>query len=124
MDIKPHFSTANLNGVNRRRFFRLRLPVGSPLSLDVGGQVYRVLEVAEQSFVIARLDDEVFSGVCAGSLAWSDGSISDVQGDYGRVTPLGQVVWNVSGIEMPDVIGEQRRILARFSQVRESGLLG
>ena len=101
-------------GPNRRRVFRLRLPDDAMLSALINGQTYNVIEVAEFSIVVTT--DEVNNelGVCEGTLRWSNGSSTSFSGEIGRLGQLGRVIWNVSGIQMKDVIGEQRRLLLRY----------
>lgn len=101
-------------GSNRRRVFRLRLPDDALLSASINGQTYEVIEIAEFSLVVTAREVESQTDCFGGAIRWSDGTSSEFTGESGRLSQLGRVIWNVKGIQMRDVIGEQRRMISRF----------
>ncbi|MFT5300106.1 MAG: hypothetical protein ACI87E_001642 [Mariniblastus sp.] len=112
---RPHF-------INRRRFFRLRFPKNALLHATINGNAYRVVEIAEASMIVDH-DGELDSGndgICLGTIVWSNEKSSSFIGEVGRLSAYGRVIWEIQGIEMQDVIGEQRRLLQRFPGLRES----
>lgn len=108
------------DGPNRRRVFRLHLPADSRLTVRIDGQEYQAVEVAEYSLVVDTVDVASESGICQGEVVWSDGRQSEFRGEIGRLKGKRRVIWKIQGIEMQDVISEQRRLLAKQTARRKA----
>ena len=106
-------------GKNRRRFFRLRLPWDAHLQANICGQSYDVQEVAEKSMWLTAREVKSFNGFCSGFLYWSDGTRTGFSGDVGQVKEGGRLILNIKGISMHEIVGETRRVIARFPLVEE-----
>ncbi len=108
MEKRPHI-------LNRRRVFRLRLPLDCRLKATIGGQPFQVIEVSEFSFVVTQNDVGLADhGACSGTIVWNDNRSSEFTGAVGRVASHGRVIWNVEGILMSDIVSEQRRLVTRY----------
>lgn len=105
------------NGANRRRVFRLKLPPGEELKAVINGQAYSVVEVAEFSLMVDCEEVQSTDGKCSGTIYWSDESESEFRGEIGRLNGNQRVVVNIRGISMPDVIGQQRRMLLKYPAI-------
>ena len=106
-------------GRNRRQYFRLRLPDEALLKANICGQTYDVQEVAEKSVWVTVQEVKSFNGFCSGFIYWSDGSQSGFSGDLGDVKEGGRLILNIKGISMHDVVGETRRMIAKYPLVDE-----
>jgi hypothetical protein len=104
-------------GRNRRRFFRLCLPEDALLQATICGQPYDIQGVAEKSMWVTAREVKSFNGFCSGFIYWSDGTRSGFSGDLGEVKEGGRIILNIEGISMNDVVGETRRMLAKFPRV-------
>ncbi|MFK7765608.1 MAG: hypothetical protein AB8B55_00095 [Mariniblastus sp.] len=104
----------NNKGKNQRRVFRLRLPNDCLLQAQIAEKNYDVVEVSEFGIVVSSDSVEDVSGRFDGVITWSDGTNSVFNGELGRLSDCGRVIWKVTGIEMSNVVKEQRRILATY----------
>jgi len=100
--------------INRRRFFRLRLPEDAMLKATIFGQTYDVIEVAELSLCVTSRNVRHRSRHCKGVVYWSDGSGSDFTGELGHRNHSGRAILNVQGITTKDIVNETRRLIARY----------
>ena len=109
----------NFEERNRRRVFRLRFPNNAMLQATIGGLSYEVSEIAELSIWVTANHVENDNGICTGVVHWSNGVRTPFTGELGRYREGGRIIVNVKGISMHDVIGEQRRLIARYPILKD-----
>ncbi len=104
---------------NRRRFFRLAFPPGEELATWIEGSEYLVNEISERTLRFTKAYIPNKRGICRGILQWSNGNIVFFRGLTGPLNGNFRVIIDVLGIEMQDVIREQRRLLAKYPTIKE-----
>lgn len=101
---------SNQHSINRRQLFRMRLPHRDKLNVVFGGLLFKVVEISERGIRIEGTSVPNHNGVCRGEITWNDGRTSEIQGIVGRIDGNELVIVQVEGINMSDIVDEQRRV--------------
>lgn len=100
--------------INRRNYYRLRLPMNEFLQVWIEGLIFEICEIAERSFVITDSRVPHRSGVCRGVIQWGDGKQSRFSGRIGPDLDGRRLVMDVEGIQTGHIVAEQRRLRQRY----------
>ena len=108
---------------NRRNYYRLCLPQGEFLMVQIEGMVFEICELAERSFVVTDRRVPHRGGRCRGIIQWSDGRCSRFEGEVGAELDVGRLIVNVDGISTGHIVCEQRQILKKYPRLKATGSL-
>lgn len=103
----------------RRRVFRLRLPVGATLLAVIGGVKFTVLEVSELSLLLAAESVPNHEGICRGVIYWTPDERSEFSGTVGATVNNRVIIHDVEGITMSHMVRQQRRVINRYPAIRQ-----
>ena len=109
------------DGLERRRFYRLKYPISASPTLELALRVYRISEISEEGlrFHCAKAKSYRVGRTVAGRIVFRDGTIHKIEGAVLRTTDDEVVVKLSRGmIPFKKIMEEQQFIIRNFPMAR------